>query len=49
LNAFAWELGGHDDVHATARYRRQLVRHLGHKAIMEAQECAKRSQASGGR
>ena len=26
LNAFAWELDARDDMHATARYRRELVR-----------------------
>jgi 2-furoyl-CoA dehydrogenase FAD binding subunit len=31
LNDFAWELGGSDDIHATARYRRELVRRLGPK------------------
>ncbi len=36
LNAFAWELGGYDDVHATARYRRELVRRLGRRVIEEA-------------
>lgn len=35
LNEFAWELGGADDVHATARYRRELVRQLGFKLITE--------------
>lgn len=35
LNDFAWELGGSDDIHATAQYRRQLVRHLGKQAIEE--------------
>ena len=35
LNAFAWDLGGSDDIHATARYRRALVRHLGRQAIEE--------------
>ena len=39
LNAFAWELGGTDDVHATARYRRRLVRRLGRLAIEEARPC----------
>ena len=33
LNDFAWELKGNDDIHATARYRRELVRHLGRKLI----------------
>lgn len=36
LNEFAWELGGSDDVHATARYRRELVRQLGLELILEA-------------
>ena len=35
LNAFAWELKGSDDVHATAKYRRNLVRHLGSDVINE--------------
>lgn len=35
LNAFAWELEGSDDVHATAKYRRNLVRHLGEDVIKE--------------
>ena len=39
LNAFAWDLGGYDDVHATARYRRELVRRLGRKVIEEARSC----------
>ncbi len=33
LNDLAWALGGSDDIHATARHRRQLVRHLGRQAI----------------
>ena len=33
LNDLAWTLGGSDDIHATARHRRQLVRHLGRQAI----------------
>jgi len=36
LNALAWELGGDTDIHATARYRRELVRHLGQTTITEA-------------
>ena len=36
LNAFAWELGARDDVHATARYRRDLVRLIGRDLIEEA-------------
>jgi len=39
LNAFAWEMGGNDDIHATARYRRELVRRLGPKVIEEARAC----------
>jgi 2-furoyl-CoA dehydrogenase FAD binding subunit len=39
LNAFAWEMGGNDDVHATARYRRELVRRLGPQVIEEARAC----------
>ena len=39
LNQFAWDLGGSDDVHATATFRRQLVRRLGRRAILEAKEC----------
>ena len=39
LNAFAWELGGYDDIHATAKYRRRLVRRLGRQVIEEARAC----------
>jgi 2-furoyl-CoA dehydrogenase FAD binding subunit len=39
LNAFAWELDARDDIHATARYRRDLVRRLGRKVIEEAAAC----------
>ncbi len=39
LNELAWELGGFDDVHASARYRRQLVRRLGSRVIEEASAC----------
>jgi 2-furoyl-CoA dehydrogenase FAD binding subunit len=35
LNAFAYELGARDDVHATARYRRDLVRLIGRDLIGE--------------
>lgn len=38
LNEFAWEMGGSDDIHATARYRRELVRHLGREAVAEARQ-----------
>lgn len=39
LNEFAWDLEGSDDIHGTAMYRRQLVRRLGRRAILEAREC----------
>ena len=39
LNEFAWNLGGYDDIHATARYRRELVRRLGRRVIEEAKSC----------
>ncbi|MFG1186959.1 FAD binding domain-containing protein [Xanthobacter aminoxidans] len=39
LNAFAWELDARDDVHATARYRRELVRRIGRTTIEEARQC----------
>ena len=40
LNEFAVELGGSDDIHASARYRRDIVRRLGGKVIAEARRCA---------
>ncbi|MAF46980.1 MAG: FAD binding domain-containing protein [Rhodospirillales bacterium] len=39
LNAFAWDLGGGDDIHASGQYRRELVRRLGRRTIMEAKKC----------
>jgi 2-furoyl-CoA dehydrogenase FAD binding subunit len=39
VNDFAWELGGSDDIHATARYRREIVRRIGPKVIAEARQC----------
>ncbi len=39
LNQFAWDLEGSDDIHGSAMYRRQLVRRLGRRAILEAREC----------
>ncbi len=36
LNDFAWELQAQHDIHASAEYRRHLVRHLGRKLIIEA-------------
>ncbi|HET7491977.1 MAG TPA: FAD binding domain-containing protein, partial [Bradyrhizobium sp.] len=35
LNAFAYELDARDDVHATARYRRDLVRMIGRELVRE--------------
>jgi 2-furoyl-CoA dehydrogenase FAD binding subunit len=40
LNDFAWDLGGNDDIHATARYRREMVRRLGKTVVAEARQCA---------
>lgn len=39
LNALAWELDAVDDIHASARYRRELVRRLGRRMIDEARSC----------
>jgi 2-furoyl-CoA dehydrogenase FAD binding subunit len=39
LAAFASELDARDDLHATAAYRRMLVRKLGRATIEEAQRC----------
>lgn len=39
LNDLAWDLAAADDPHATARYRRELVRRLGRKTVEEAQSC----------
>ena len=39
LNELAWDLEASDDIHGTAVYRRQLVRRLGRRAILEAKEC----------
>lgn len=40
LNAFAWSLGAGDDIHASARYRREMVRRLGKMTIGEARDAA---------
>ena len=40
LNDLAWDLGGEDDSHATAVYRRGLLRHLGRQVIAEAKKCS---------
>jgi 2-furoyl-CoA dehydrogenase FAD binding subunit len=37
LNDLAWSLDAQDDAHATARYRRHLVRVLGRQVLAEAQ------------
>jgi 2-furoyl-CoA dehydrogenase FAD binding subunit len=39
LDLFAWELEARDDLHATARYRRDLVRRMGRETIEEARRC----------
>jgi len=39
LDAFAWDLDARDDPHATARYRRELVRQIGRQTIEEARRC----------
>jgi 2-furoyl-CoA dehydrogenase FAD binding subunit len=40
VDALAWTLGGHEDIHASARYRRDLLRRLGPMVIEEALACA---------
>jgi 2-furoyl-CoA dehydrogenase FAD binding subunit len=37
LNDLAWSLGAQDDIHASARYRRHLVRVLGRRLLREVQ------------
>jgi 2-furoyl-CoA dehydrogenase FAD binding subunit len=39
LDAFAFDLDARDDLHATARYRRELVRRMGRETIEEARRC----------
>jgi 2-furoyl-CoA dehydrogenase FAD binding subunit len=39
LDDFAWELEARDDMHATASYRRELVRRVGRAVIEEATRC----------
>jgi 2-furoyl-CoA dehydrogenase FAD binding subunit len=39
LDAFAYDLEARDDLHATARYRRELVRQLGRQTVDEARQC----------
>lgn len=37
LNAFAWDLEFQEDTHASAKYRRHLVRTLGRRTVLDAQ------------
>ena len=39
LDAFAWDMEARDDLHSTARYRRELVRRLGRATLEEAARC----------
>ncbi len=39
LNDFAWEMGGYSDGHASAAYRRELVRRIGPRVVGEAMAC----------
>ena len=39
LNDYAWSLNARDDLHASARYRRELVRRIGRATIEEAHRC----------
>lgn len=39
LNDYAWSLNARDDLHASARYRRELVRRMGRATIEEAHRC----------
>jgi 2-furoyl-CoA dehydrogenase FAD binding subunit len=39
LDEFAWSLEARDDVHASARYRRELVRRIGKTTLEEAVRC----------
>ena len=36
LDAFAWDLEARDDLHASARYRRELVRRIGREVVLQA-------------
>jgi 2-furoyl-CoA dehydrogenase FAD binding subunit len=40
INAMAWELEGYEDMHATSRMRRDLLRRVGPVVIEEALQCA---------
>ncbi|MBK5569531.1 FAD binding domain-containing protein [Ensifer sp. 2YAB10] len=39
INDIAWSLNARDDIHASARYRRELVRSLGRETLKEASRC----------
>ena len=39
IDAFAWQLDAREDLHATAPYRRELVRRMGRATIVEARRC----------
>jgi len=39
LDMLAWDLDARDDLHATAAYRRGLVRAVGRAVIEEARQC----------
>lgn len=39
LDGFAWSLEARDDLHATARYRREMVRQIGRSVMQEAVQC----------
>ena len=39
LNDLAWKLGTNEDQHATAYYRRSLIRSLGRRVVGEALAC----------
>jgi 2-furoyl-CoA dehydrogenase FAD binding subunit len=40
FEALAWELQGYDDIHASARLRRDLLRQVGPAVVEEALQCA---------
>jgi 2-furoyl-CoA dehydrogenase FAD binding subunit len=40
FETLAWELEGYDDIHATARLRRDLLRRVGPAVVEEALRCA---------
>jgi 2-furoyl-CoA dehydrogenase FAD binding subunit len=40
INALAWELEGYEDMHASSRMRRDLLRRVGPAVIEDALRCA---------